>query len=351
MGLDILIDTLVGYRLTNEKAIRTIQSWKRVSNGNMVTVIDAFTNRSFGDSSLMIVTDYHPLSKTLTETHSTVSRYPNRNSVTHVSEQTLWTYIVQIANALKTIHANGLAARVIDASKILLTSKSRIRLNACGILDVIQFEAPRNIQDLQREDLAQFGRLILALGTNTTGAIHNLSKIMEQFSRSYSAQLKDRVFWLTSMMQPNKFETIDAFTASIEGHTLGAFDSQQHLNDQLMSELNRELENSRLVRLMVKLNFITERPDHSHDLQWAETGERYPIKLFRDYVFHQVDANGNPVLNLGHVLACLNKLDAGSEEKMTLTSRDDQICIVVSYKEIKRAVEGAYGDLMRASRR
>ena len=35
---------------------------------------------------------------------------------------------------------------------------------------------------------------------------------------------------------------------------------------------------------------------------WAETGERYYLKLFRDYVFHQVDANGHPVTDLAHVL-------------------------------------------------
>lgn len=41
---------------------------------------------------------------------------------------------------------------------------------------------------------------------------------------------------------------------------------------------------------------------------WAETGDRYPLKLFRDYVFHQVDANGQPVLDLAHVIESLNKV-------------------------------------------
>ena len=342
--------TTLGYRLTNEQAIRTIQKWKRISNGNVVTVIDAFTNRSFGDSSLMIVTDYHPLAKTLAETHLPSSRF-SRTQVLHVAEQVLWSYMVQIANALKNIHASGLAARIIDASKVIVTSKNRIRLNACGILDVVQFDANRKPQDLQRDDLVQFGRLILTIGTNTQGSGLNLSKALEHFSRTYSHQLMDRISWLLHSISSPKIETIEIFTASIEGHTMTAFDAQEHLNDQLMSELNRELENSRLVRLMMKLNFITERPDYSHDRQWAETGERFPIKLFRDYVFHQVDGRGNPVLDIGHVLACLNKLDAPSEENMVLTSRDDQTVIVVSYKEMKRAVENAFMDLMRASRR
>lgn len=44
------------------------------------------------------------------------------------------------------------------------------------------------------------------------------------------------------------------------------------------------------------------------DPRWSETGDRYIIKLFRDYVFHQVDENGAPVVNLSHVLTCLNKV-------------------------------------------
>lgn len=41
--------------------------------------------------------------------------------------------------------------------------------------------------------------------------------------------------------------------------------------------------------------------------RWSETGDRYIIKLFRDYVFHQVDEHGNPLVNMSHVLTCLNK--------------------------------------------
>lgn len=44
------------------------------------------------------------------------------------------------------------------------------------------------------------------------------------------------------------------------------------------------------------------------DPGWSETGDRYLIKLFRDYVFHQVDENGRPVVDMVHVLTCLNKV-------------------------------------------
>lgn len=339
-----------GYRLTNEKAIRSVQNWKRVLNGNIVTVFDAFTNRSFGDSSLIFITDYHPCSKTLAETHfASSSRYASRVQDARVTEHVLWGYVIQIANALKTIHGTGLAARVIDASKILVTSKNRIRLNACAILDVVQHDTTRSIINLQREDLLQFGRLILAIGTNNPSAVHALQKTMEQFARSYSMQLKEKIFGLIGLGTLVEIDSIDKFLVGIESQLMTIFDSTLHHDDQLTSDLNRELENSRLVRLMTKLNFILERPEYSH--QWAETGERWSIKLFRDYVFHQVDAQGNPTLDLGHVIGCLNKLDAGSEEKIVLTTRDDQVCIVVSFREMKRAVESAYGDLAKAGRR
>jgi PAB-dependent poly(A)-specific ribonuclease subunit 3 len=95
--------------------------------------------------------------------------------------------------------------------------------------------------------------------------------------------------------------------------------------DRLEGELMSELENARLVRLLCKFGFINERPEwvalflllnhakligcrFARDPRWSETGDRYIVKLFRDYVFHQVDENGNPVVNLSHVLACLNKV-------------------------------------------
>jgi len=105
-------------------------------------------------------------------------------------------------------------------------------------------------------------------------------------------------------------------------------------NDHLEGYLSRELENARLVRLLTKMGFINERPEFDHNPQWHESGDRFLLKLFRDYVFHQVNDVGDPVVDLAHVLACLNKLDAGTEEKIMLVSRDEQACFIVTYKEV-----------------
>ncbi|CAG8548386.1 5704_t:CDS:2 [Racocetra fulgida] len=45
--------------------------------------------------------------------------------VANIPETVLWSYIVQLASAIKTIHASDLAARMIEPTKILLTGKNR----------------------------------------------------------------------------------------------------------------------------------------------------------------------------------------------------------------------------------
>jgi len=118
--------------------------------------------------------------------------------------------------------------------------------------------------------------------------------------------------------------------------------------DDLENEMTKELENARLVRLMTKLGFINERPEFDHDPRWSETGDRYLIKLFRDYLFHQVNESGKPVVDLSHVLVSLNKLDAGVDEMIMMVNPDEQTCIIVSYRELKACIDGAFRDLTRS---
>ena len=44
--------------------------------------------------------------------------------------------------------------------------------------------------------------------------------------------------------------------------------------------------------------------------QWSETGDRYMLKLFRDYEFHQMTPNGQPWIDLSHIVQCLNKVSS-----------------------------------------
>lgn len=156
---------------------------------------------------------------------------------------------------------------------------------------------------------------------------------------------------------------------------MSEMDSLAMLNDTLITNLGQEVENGRLLRLLVKLGFILERLEgdvvsawdqvlavlcllllaivmlvvlvsvaassglalwclgclqvHMQPVrqyisssylitacclgcvqmsQWSETGDRYLLKLFHDFVFHQTNEDGTPKLEWGHVVECLNKV-------------------------------------------
>lgn len=73
------------------------------------------------------------------------------------------------------------------------------------------------------------------------------------------------------------------------------------------------------------------------------------LKLFRDYVFHQVSDDGTAWIDMAHVVQCLNKLDVGVPEKISLVSRDEQSVLVVSYAELKHCLEQSFGELASSS--
>jgi PAB-dependent poly(A)-specific ribonuclease subunit 3 len=349
-----------GYRLEREEAIRSVQKWKTVRSANLVSIHEAFTTRDFGDSSLILITDYHPNSKTLQEVHfSSPARTGSTRSqsASYVGEHVLWAYIVQIAHALKAIHSAGLAARVITPSKILQTSKNRVRLNGCGVIDIVQYDTLKPVPEAQQDDFIHFGKLLLAVASANANAALNIEKAVANLSRStYSAPLKQAIGWLLapaqygqgSSVQQGYAKDIDTLLSDISAQSTRVLESSLSENDQLLSTLSAELENGRIVRLFAKLNCITERPEFEHNPQWSETGDRYYLKLFRDYVFHQVDSEGRPVVDLGWIVSCANKLDAGSEEKIALVSRDEQVVFVVSYRDVKKGVESAFNELFRA---
>ncbi|KAE9379831.1 hypothetical protein N431DRAFT_432215 [Stipitochalara longipes BDJ] len=337
---------LEGYRLSNAGAIARIKEWKHIHNGGVVSVINSFTTQAFGDSSLIFVYNYHPMSKTLAETHfAPTNRYGHRAPA---NEQVLWSYIVQLASAIKAVHGTNLAVRCLEASKVILTEKNRVRLSGCAVLDVVQFEANRPIHELQQEDFIHFGRLILSIATNNQHISVNAKISVEQLLRAYTPDFRSAVIWLLTPAHAPNTKNINDFLASISSHLVSSYDASLHANDGLNSILMGELENGRLVRLVTKLGLINERPEYEGQEKWSEVGERYILKLFRDFVFHARDpVTLRPKVDLGYILTHLNKLDAGSNEQIKLISRDEQDCIIVTYKEVKKQILLAFAELSK----
>ncbi|ODQ67761.1 hypothetical protein NADFUDRAFT_80926 [Nadsonia fulvescens var. elongata DSM 6958] len=331
---------LEGYRLENEKVMSAIRKWKTINSPNVVNIHESFTTKQFSDNSLVFIYDYYPLAKTLHEKHLT-SETPN------VDEKILWGYIVQILTALATIHESGLAARVVDLNKIIITSQNRIRLNSCGILDVLDFCADNFCAELRTQDFIDMGMLILSLAFGSQVSKSDQSQVqlaLNKISPNYTPEL---INLIGSLLNPSQNMDATYLLSQMTDKLIDSINSSEYCQESLETELSRELENGRLVRLVSKLGFIDQRLEYTDDPKWSETGEKFFLKMFRDYVFHQDDELGKPVLDLAHVIKCLNKLDAGVDEKILLTSDDEKISIIVSYWEAKSCIESTFKDLRR----
>ena len=73
---------------------------------------------------------YHPNALTLYDAHikAKAAVFQNGRLQTGtqiVPERTIWSYVIQIAGAIKAVHDAGLAVRMIDVTKVLLTGKNR----------------------------------------------------------------------------------------------------------------------------------------------------------------------------------------------------------------------------------
>ncbi|XP_074596840.1 poly(A) specific ribonuclease subunit PAN3 [Brevipalpus obovatus] len=371
-----------------------IDSWKKIEHSNMVSLRQIFTTKAFGDNSLIFVYDFFPGSQTLMDQifthpqikpfgpsvggHSSTARpysqqQPFRNKL--LPESVIWTIIIQLSSAIRTIHANNLACRAIDPTKIIITSggpdngqgshynqfmnplhlNPRVRLSSCGVFDVISpnpfpdmpdCPAKALIPHLQREDLVSFGKVLCALACNSLSAMDQDSwpQSYEVITRNYNGDLRTLIFFL---LTAKRGSTINEIMPMIGGRFYAQLDMVYQRYDLVESQLAKELDNGRLFRLLTKLGTINERPEFRMDPQWSETGDRYLLKLFRDYIFHQVDENGQPWIDMGHIVSTLNKLDVGSPEKICLVSRDDQNVLIVSFCELKKCFEAASNELLR----
>ena len=79
----------------------------------------------------MVVYDYYPNAQTLYETHvkPRAATHPQNGRAqtqgTRNPERTVWSFLIQIASAIRAVHEAGLAVRVIDPTKVLLVGKNR----------------------------------------------------------------------------------------------------------------------------------------------------------------------------------------------------------------------------------
>ncbi|KAJ7320221.1 hypothetical protein JRQ81_019732 [Phrynocephalus forsythii] len=358
-----------GFRLVNTKCMVLVDMWKKIQHSNIVTLREVFTTKAFGEHSLVFAYDFHAGGETMMSRHfndpSADAYFTKRKWGQHdgplprqhaglLPESLIWAYIVQLSSALRTIHTAGLACRVMDPTKILVTGKTRLRVNCVGVFDVLTFDNSQNnplalMAQYQQADLISLGKVVLALACNSLAGIQreNLQKAMELVTINYSSDLKNLILYL--LTDQNRLRSVNDIMPMIGARFYTQLDAAQMRNDVIEEDLAKEVQNGRLFRLLAKLGTINERPEFQKDPTWSETGDRYLLKLFRDHLFHQVTEAGTPWIDLSHIISCLNKLDAGVPEKISLISRDEKSVLVVTYSDLKRCFENTFQELIAAA--
>jgi len=334
------------------QARQAVEAWTPVTNHpHLVGLRSAFVSSELDSSnSMFFVHDYHPGALTLAQAHLMPSTAANGMvSINTPSEEVLWSYLVQLTSALRSVHSAGLALRpaCLHPSKVLCTGFGRIRVNCIGMMEALGGEVDRDdLHHLHRQDLSAVGQLMLTLACVGISP----SPSLDVCAAHYSMEFTRIVAALCASADGGQLGSWRQLAGAMADRTMAEMDALSVFNDTTVLELAKECENGRLLRLLIKLGFVNERPDLDGDTQWSETGDRYLLKLFRDFVFHQYSEEGGPLTDWGHVIEALNKLDAGVPEKVLLMSRDEQSMLVVSYNDVKRCMEGSYMDLKQAAR-
>ena len=297
--------------------------WTAVRHPSIVSLYSISVERG----AVFFAHAYHPGAQTVQ--HSLLS--PKNAHNAPVSESLLWRLIGQLLSGIRNVHSRNMAVRSISASHVLLTSGTRFRFANVGVMDVLEFESRKTLLDMQREDLFQLGLIALSVASRVMISFKDIDSAMTMLQQHFSHELYE-----TLAVMISGTHNAQQVCAIMSSKMCDELDLAMASSDALHLNLQNEYENGRLLRLLFKLGFINERPEHSLSPSWSETGDRYVLKLFRDYLFHQTDVDGLPQMDMGHVVSALNKLDMADDEQILLSSRNGKDILVASFRDINR---------------
>mmetsp|Transcript_22495 Transcript_22495/g.32850 ORF Transcript_22495/g.32850 Transcript_22495/m.32850 type:complete len:683 (+) Transcript_22495:91-2139(+) len=325
-------------RLINPSVLKNSQSkWTAVRHPSIVTLYSISVEKG----AIFFAHAHHPAAQTLKQ------RFLDPRSATSgglVGESLLWRLLAQLLAGVRLVHSRNMAVRSISPAHILLTSGARFRITNVGVADVLEFESRKSTEDMQIEDLLRLGCVVLSVAARSMVTPKTMEAGMNLLQQHFSSDLCRVV---AALLTGNR--SAEQVCHMMYDKMCDELDFAMASSDALHLNLRSEYENGRMFRLLAKLGLINERPEFSLSPSWSETGDRYVLQLFRDYLFHQTDLEGVPVIDMGHVVSSLNKLDAGDPEKILLSSRDGKDLLAVSFSDVRRCMEMSIVDLLHQS--
>ncbi len=279
---------------------------------------------------LYFIHEYYPNALTLREAlfgykRGTSSGSREHNKFHHhrfhpLDENVIWSYVTQLVSAIKSVHLGGLAVRVLQLNHILvtndvgsgfvdeysnqyssnhenmmMTNRVRLRINCIGVVDALEFESRKDIEECQKEDMRCLGRIMMSLASGFEIGCDvdddTLNKCDMYLSQTYSSDLYNLTNALLSRKRVGRLgHLIEVDPPNIQNvcrvvgeRALEELDSVHVVMDKMDEALATEYESGRGLRLLLKLGFINDRPEFGVDTRWSESGDCYVLKLFRDY--------------------------------------------------------------------
>ncbi|KAI0567635.1 PAN2-PAN3 deadenylation complex subunit PAN3 [Gracilaria domingensis] len=364
----------------SSQIVRAGEAWKRVRHPALLCLKEVFTTRQFTARSAAnmaatneVVFVYELSGRAETLFHVFLKNPPIPDHRYHpLPEATLWAIASQLLSAVAIVHSNRLALRdALTISRVLVTGRNRVRVSCVGLSDAfdpsggdhLPATSPRatttndRVSALQKGDLSSAGHILAVLALRIDpkivrgGALLVPEDVAVEAMRRLTPYSEDFIVLVMSLLSaavPSSQVTTNQILGMIGPRLALELGNVWTHCDALESMLFVEFDSSRMFRLLGLLGFVNERSDAGVEPQWSETGDRYLLKLFRDYVFHRVDANGKPVLDMAHVVECLSRLDVGSPEQVLLSSRDGASLLIATYEDLRRCLLQSVDELRRA---
>ncbi|EEB07707.1 serine/threonine protein kinase [Schizosaccharomyces japonicus yFS275] len=337
--LDNLTYTLQRVQNCNVQCSKVLlEKWRSLLHPNVISIHDVFSTNTFNDSSLMFVYDYYPCSRSLHQLYFSTQNSGGKTSIDDLNEKTLWFFMCQTASALHYLHNHGLSPSGISLSRVLVDSNNRIRLSSCATKSLLQSDT-LSIEESKNDDIKSFGKMMVALCTGNVD--EDLTTAATNIRKNYSHDFWKAIIFLISETHENKDMT--NFMNLIAPQLMQIVNNSFAKTQKTEACLSGLMEHNRIVRILFKLIHVLENPNAAVNPRSLTKEKRVQLsQLFRDFVFHQVDESGSPVLDLQHVLTCLSKLVAGSNKRIVLVSRDEREFTPISYDELKTCIESAF---------
>ncbi|EPY52763.1 poly(A)-specific ribonuclease complex subunit Pan3 [Schizosaccharomyces cryophilus OY26] len=364
-GKPYLFVQLQKFHLLRDKNITNVVPWTKIHSPHIMDIREAFTTHAFRQPSIVFVYEYSPSCPSLYDLFFSSPVFRKKAASFYFSkpllntQKVLWIIASQLVSALHTIHSAGMAAKMITAKNVLMVGKLRVALFGLGIYDVILDYSNNSLGELQLEDCRNLGLLLLSLACG----IENISIAT---ARDHIANLDFRGDFQSSFVELIKSLIlddgirIDHVLPSVIPYIIENYENSSLMQDVYHSRLAEQVENDRLLRILLKFEFLDDRPEFLEDPDWSPCGRFWIIRLFRKYMFRikqYTKGDEHPIrsqlldtsklternIDLSHLVQCLNKLDAGTEERILLEDSCNRI--IVSYKDVKTAINTAFMEL------